>query len=253
MSNKVKYGLHKNTSAHQEAAREELHRLFKCRPFPDELLLTNLGLFARASALAKIFFLHEAYLKIKNIPGDIYVFGVWLGQDIVVLESIRAMIEPYNASRNIIGFDTFTGYPEISAFDNISDTINVRGYSTQKNYKKFLEDLLDYHRKENTMGHAVTHTLIAGDVTRTVTEYVDANPASMIAMAYFDLALYEPTIAALNSINDRLMPGSVIIFDELNDSRYPGETLAFREWTKNKSYEICRSNILPDRTFMTLK
>jgi hypothetical protein len=75
----------------------------------------------------------------------------------------------------------------------------------------------------------------------------------MVAMAYFDLALYEPTISALNSISDRLMPGSVIVLDELNDPRYPGETVAFREWARDKSYEITRSNILPDRTFVTIK
>ena len=253
MENNMQYGLHNNSSSTQLAAREQLVRLFQSRPFSDELLLTNFGLFARASALAKIFFLHEAYLKIKNMPGDIYVFGVWLGQDIVVLESMRAMIEPYNASRKFVGFDTFEGYVGISDLDETSETIKPEGYTTEKNYQQFLEDLLAYHRQENTLGHAVTHRLIAGDVTRTAKEYVDANTSSMVAMAYFDLALYEPTIAALNSISDRLMPGSVIVLDELNDPRYPGETLAFREWAINKSYEISRSNILPDRTFVTIK
>jgi hypothetical protein len=253
MEKNMQYGLHNNSSTTQLAAREQLVRLFQSRPFSDELLLTNFGLFSRASALAKIFFLHEAYLKIKNIPGDIYVFGVWLGQDIVVLESMRAMIEPYNASRKLVGFDTFEGYVGISALDKTSETIKPEGYTTEKNYQQFLEDLLAYHRQENTLGHAVTHKLISGDVTKTAKEYVEANTSSMVAMAYFDLALYEPTISALNSISDRLMPGSVIVLDELNDPRYPGETIAFREWARDKSYEITRSNILPDRTFVTIK
>lgn len=248
----VNYGLHNNTSAHQESARDQLRQLFKNRPFSDELLLTNFGLFFRSSALAKVFFLHEAYLKIRNIPGDIYVFGVWLGQDVVLFESLRAMLEPYNASRKIVGFDTFEGYDSISEKDAVSDVIKTDGYTAGKEYQQYLENLLSYHRKENTMGHAVTHRLVAGDVTKTAQEYVNSNPASMIALAYFDMALYEPTAAALKSISDRLMPGSVIVLDEMNDPRYPGETVAFREWISGKKYEVRRSEVLPDRTFITL-
>jgi len=253
MTEKFSYELHNNTSISQEEARDKLRDLFKNRPFSDDLLLTNLGLFARSSALSKLFFLHEAYLKIRSIPGDIYVFGVWLGQDMVVFESMRAMLEPYNASRKIIGFDTFNGYSGFSDKDLLSDTIKEQGYTTNKTYPQFLEELLAYHRQENTMGHAVTHKLIEGDISKTVGMYIDSNQASVVAMAYFDLALYEPTIAALNAINERLVPGSVIVMDELNDPRYPGETMAFREWAKEKSYEIRRSEILPDRTFITLK
>ena len=253
MTEKVNYELHNNSSISQVDARVQLRNLFKERPFSDDLLLTNFGLFARASALSKLFFLHEAYLNIRSIPGDIYVFGVWLGQDVVVLESMRAMLEPYNASRKIIGFDTFKGYTGFSNDDLLSDTIKDSGYTTSHNYVKFLNELLAYHRKENAMGHLVTHKLIEGDISETVQQYVDLNQSSMIAMAYFDLALYEPTIAALNAINDRLVPGSLIVMDELNDPRYPGETIAFREWAKEKSYEIKRSEILPDRTFIILK
>jgi hypothetical protein len=250
---KVGYGLHNNTSDKQRTAREQLLHLFKNRNISDELLLTNFGLFFRASALSKLFFLHEAYRKIRHLPGDIYVFGVWLGQDVVVFESMRAMLEPYNASRKIIGFDTFDGYVGITAADTQSEIIKTDGYSAGSNYMEYLEQLLAYHRSENTMGHAVTHRLIKGDVTETTPAYLTEHPESMVALAYFDIAVYEPTLAALNSISERLMPGSVIVMDELNDPRYPGETRAFREWAAKRSYEISRSEILPDRTFITIK
>jgi hypothetical protein len=70
----------------------------------------------------------------------------------------------------------------------------------------------------------------------------------MITMAYFDLALYDPTNAVLNAINDRMVPRSLIVMDKLNDPRYHGVTMAFREWAKEKTYEIKRFEILPDRT-----
>ena len=200
-----------------------------------------------------MWFLHEAYLNFVFLTGDIYVFGVWLWQDIVVFESMRAMLEPYNASRKIIGFDTFEGYESISEHDARSDVIADDGYAVKAGYKDFLEELLAYHRSENSMGHAVTHTLIEGDVTKTAQDYVEHHPESMVALAYFDMALYQPTLAALNSISDRLVPGGVIVMDELNDPRYPGETLAFRDWAQGRSYDISRSAILPDRTFITIR
>lgn len=253
MKKKPLPALHNNTSDKQLRGREKLKQLFAARPMDDELLLTNFGLFARSSALAKLFFLHEAYKLIRHLPGDIYVFGVWLGQDVVTFESMRAMLEPYNASRKIIGFDTFEGYPKLSEKDRKSEVVKSAGYWVPENYKEYLEELLAYHRSENTMGHAVTHTLVQGDVTKTIKQHLDQHPESMAALVYLDLALHEPTAAALKHLNDRLMPGSVVIFDEINDPRYPGETIAFREWIKNRPYEIRRSEVLPDRTFVILK
>jgi len=253
MKNDITYGLHNSTSADQHLARDTLRKLFEERPFPDELLLTNFGLFFRASALAKVFFLHECYEKIKSIPGDIFVFGVWLGQDVVLFESLRAMLEPYNASRKIVGFDTFEGYQGISDQDRSSDVIKPGGYTTHRSYQQYLDSLLAYHRLENMMGHAVTHRLVQGDVVKTAPNYIEQHPEAMVALAYFDMALYEPTRAALNSLSDRLMPGSIIVLDELNDPKYPGETVAFREWVASRSYTIERSKILPDRTIVTIK
>lgn len=245
--------LHNNSSAAQIDARANLSELFKSREFSDNLLLTNLGLFFRASALAKIFFLHESYSLIKSIPGDIYVFGVWLGQDLVVLESMRAMLEPYNASRALVGFDTFSGYSGIGEKDAPSEVISSSGYLVPEEYPTYLKNLLNYHRQENAMGHAIRHELVVGNIQNTAPEYVETHPESIVAMAYFDLALYEPTIAALKAIESRLICGSVIVFDELNDPRYPGETQAYREWIAGRPHQIFRSEILPDRTFVVMK
>lgn len=248
-----KFTPHNNTSGKQMTARENLYRLFKERPFNDAELLINFGLFARSSALSKIFFLHEAYQKAIDIPGDIWVLGTWLGQDLVVFESMRAMLEPYNASRTFVGFDTFDGYEGISDRDLSSDTIKLDGYATPVNYKDYLEQILAYHRSENTMGHAVRHRLVEGDVRKTVSEYLEQHQETLIALAYFDLAVFEPTLDALKAIDERLCTGSVLVFDELNDERYPGESIAVRQWLKNRRYKISRSKILPDRSFITIE
>ncbi|SEK62608.1 Macrocin-O-methyltransferase (TylF) [Roseovarius nanhaiticus] len=243
---------HNNTSQSQQEARQQLHKLFDMRPFDDATLLTNFGLFARSSALAKIFFLHEIYNEILTVPGDIYVLGTWLGQDLVVFESMRAMLEPYNASRAFVGFDTFDGYEGITDLDKRSETVKGDGYAVPDNYKDYLAQLLAYHRSENAMGHAVEHNLVQGDACNTVATYMDEHPEAFVALAYFDMALYEPTKAALEAMEERLLSGSLLVFDELNDARYPGESKAVREWLKGKRYTIRRSRFLPDRSLVTL-
>lgn len=243
---------HNNTSDKQLSAREKLYQLFRNRPFDDPTLLTNFGLFARSSALAKLFFLYEAYEKAMQTPGDIFVLGTWLGQDLVVFESMRAMLEPYNASRAFVGFDTFEGYEGIGGDDVTSGTIKSDGYAVPQSYEDYLAEVLAYHRSENAMGHAVQHHLVKGDVRETVSGYFEEHPESVVALAYFDMALFEPTKAALAAMEDRLLTGSVLAFDELNDTRYPGETMAVREWLKGRTYTVKRSRFLPDRSFVTL-
>jgi hypothetical protein len=109
------------------ALREALYKLFAERPMPDDQLLVNLGLYMRSSALTKILFINELYEIILDIPGVIMEFGIWWGQNLILFENLRAIYEPFNRSRRIIGFDTFRGYPEISEKDVPSDTIKRGG------------------------------------------------------------------------------------------------------------------------------
>ena len=63
----------------------------------------------------------------------------------------------------------------------------------------------------------------------TVPAYLEENPETIIALAYFDFDLYEPTKVVLEAIKDRLVKGSIVGFDELNDHDAPGETRAVME------------------------
>jgi hypothetical protein len=230
-------------------ARKELLALFRERPIPDEELLVNLGLYMRSGALARILFLNEIYQKIIAIPGIVCEFGVWWGQNLVVFENFRAAYEPYNHLRRIVGFDTFTGYSGITAADQRSTTIAEGVYAAPPGYEAYLERLLSYHEAENVMSHIRKHELVKGDATLSSGEWFGRNPATLVALAFFDLALYEPTKACLLAIRDRLVKGSIIAFDEFSSEDYPGETLAALEVLGVEGFEILRSRFLPDRAY----
>lgn len=58
--------------------------------------------------------------------------------------------------------------------------------------------------------------------------YLEANPQTITVLAYFDLELYEPTLATLRATSPYLTCGSVIAFDQHNHAKWPGETAAPR-------------------------
>lgn len=255
MSSEKDFGYKMETKASEQqlSHRELLYKLFRDRPIPDDQLLICLGLFMRSSALTKILFVNEAYQLILNQPGIIVEFGTWWGQNLVLFENLRAIYEPFNQSRRVIGFDTFEGYPEISDKDRPSETIKVGGYKVADNYLQYLEGLIDYHEKNNVLAAVKKHELVRGDVSKTAPQYFAENGDVVIALAYFDMALYDPTKAALEAILPHLVPGSVLMLDEFNNHDYPGETLAFKEVFKGIRYRPKKSQFMTDRTFIIIE
>ena len=117
-------------------------------------------------------FLNELYELIYDIPGVIMEFGCWWGQNLCVFENLRAIYEPFNQNRKIIGFDTFSGYTQLSSKDISGGTVKESGHRLPEGYENYLEDLLSCHEKINLLGHIKKHSIIKGDVTQTLPDYL---------------------------------------------------------------------------------
>lgn len=232
--------------------REQFRATFKKCPLPDNELLRNLGLFINRQAFSRMLFMHELYKKIINVNGVIMEFGVRWGQNLALFESFRGIYEPYNYTRKIIGFDTFCGFPSIHPKDRESDIITIGGYSVTEGYEEYLKEVLDYHEQESPASHIQKYQLVKGDVMVTIDKYLEDNPETIIAFAYFDLDLYEPTRKCLEAIRERLTKGTVLGFDELNWRDAPGETLALKEVLGLSKYKIRRSPLLPATAYIVI-
>lgn len=240
-------------SAEEKRAREIILELFKSSPIPEDELLVNLGLYLRSTVLAKILYLNELYQAIRNLPGIVLEFGVWWGANLALLESFRSVYEPYNWTRKVVGFDTFQGYPAIGEKDGTSSYAAVGGYTVSEGYEEYLGKMLDAHEADNVMSHITKYELVAGDVVKTIDQYLNDNPQTVIALAYFDLALYEPTKKCLEAIRPYLVRGSVLALDELNSKEFPGETIAVREVLGLDKYRVVKSQFLPDRSYIVVE
>ncbi len=230
-----------NPSKQEITARERFFEIFRKCPIPPNELLSNLGLFMNRQTLSRIVFMHELYQKIIPIHGIIIEFGVRWGQNLALFSSFRGMYEPYNYNRKIVGFDTFAGFPAVAKEDG-TDTIATTGaYDVTARYEDYLNTVLAYHETESPMSHIKKYELIRGDACETTADYLQKHPETIVALAYFDFDIYEPTKKCLELIKDHLTKGSVIGFDELNCPWFPGETIAVKEVFGLSKYSIRRS------------
>ena len=140
--------------------------------------------------------------------------------------ALRGIYEPYNRLRKIIGFDTFSGFTETHKNDGDNQ---IGDYSVPQNYEDFLENQLIEMEKFSPLEHIKKHEIIKGDVSETVSNYIDQNSHTIFALCYFDLDVYTPTKEVIKAIKPRIGKGTILAFDELNDEDMPGETLAFLE------------------------
>jgi hypothetical protein len=244
--------LHKSTETELER-RQRFVSLMNKHTIPENEILMNMGLFLRRQLLSRIFFMNEMYQRIINVHGVIMEFGVRWGQNLALFENFRGMYEPYNYTRKLIGFDTFEGFPSVHDKDGKADVIAKGAFSVTKGFEDYLTQVLDFHESESPIPHIKKHELCKGDAIETVEKYLKDHPETIIAMAYFDFDIYEPTKRCLTAIKDRLTKGSVIGFDELNHPEYPGETLALKETLGLTNYRIIRSPLVPTSSYIVIE
>ena len=251
---KQEFITNKNYASDEEvyAYRDLVEHLDRC-PIPKSEILANLGLFLTRSSLSRILFMHELYLKIIKTHGIIIEFGVRWGQNLALFTTFRNMYEPYNYNRRIVGFDTFEGFPGVSTKDGESKSVVAGALSLTEGYWNILTRLLSAQERLAPRSNITKHELVKGDVCETLPKYLNDHPETIIALAYFDLDLYEPTKKCIELIKPHLTKNSIIGFDELNFKEFPGETIALKESWVLSSCRIHRNPLSINQSYLTFE
>jgi len=223
------FGIKTYSSSEEHAVRKSFYEQFKSCPIPDNQLLSNLGLFLNSKSMARLLFLDHIYQQIIDVHGVVMEFGTRWGQNLAVFSALRGIYEPFNRHRKLVGFDTFKGFPSISAKDGKSDMMKKGELAVTENYDQYLTRTLELQEKDNPLAHLKKFELRVGDATKEINRYLKEHPETIISLVYFDFDLYEPTKKCLEAIRPHLVKGSVVGFDELNDIDSPGETVALME------------------------
>lgn len=212
-------------------ARREIFELMNSYQATSEEKERSMGLFLRGSLLARIFAVADIYKRIVDIPGSILDIGTWRGQTAVVCENLRAIFEPLHFNRRVVCFDTFEGYKGFSDYDNATPLHHDGTYDVGgETYGDFLNRLLILHEKSNAMGHNHgKHKVVKGDCRETIPLFFKESPGELVALSFFDLNSYDPTLKAIEQILERLVPGGIVAFWQMTREAIPAEARVYIE------------------------
>jgi len=230
----------------------QLAALLQSSSIPQGEILGNLSLYLTRSSLSQILFMSDLYRTIVNVHGIVIEFGSRWGRNLALFSTLRNVFEPHNYGRKIVGFDTFEGFPATSPEDGRDAVIKVGALSVEADYKQYLDELLAVHERLSPRPQLRRFETVKGDVQKTLPIYLDEHPETIVALAYFDMDLYEPTKAALKTILPYLTKGSVIGFDELCLREFPGETKALREVFDLSRHALVRSPYSSHQSYIVL-
>lgn len=187
----------------------------------------------RRQDIARFLTKYEIFKISLPANGSIVECGVFAGGGLLSWHHFSAIAEPYNHTRKIIGFDTFSGFPDVHEKDTqrgASEHSHVGAFATNNSIVGEIQSLVDIHDRNRPLGHIPKIEIVAGDACKTIPKYVDDNPHLLISLLYLDFDIYEPTKVALEHLYLRVVKGGVVAFDELNCLEWPGETIALREF-----------------------
>lgn len=195
-------------------------------------LLTN-PMFANSRSIKTL----EEHFKIAtdNITvkdGFIMEFGVFQGRSI-------NMISGYKPNSAVYGFDSFEGLP-----DDWGATVYEKGHFKVDNLPEVNPNV----------------TLVKGWYDQTLPKFVEEHKAEFeknkVALIHIDCDMYSSTKTVFDCLKPYIVPGTVIIFDELVG--YPrweeGEWQALNELLDETGYKYkatSTGHILPMYTFIT--
>lgn len=232
--------------AHKHTGQERgfmhgLQACFETSGLNTAMRLQNFPNYVRRQDIARFMARVEIFKQCLHVNGSIVECGVFAGAGLMTWHHCTAIYEPYNHTRRIFGFDTFEGFPSVSAQDGEqAGLVQVGSLKASETMEDELNQLIALHDQNRPLGHIPKAQLIAGDACQTIPRFVEDNPHVLISLLYLDFDLYEPTRAALEHLYDRVVRGGLVVFDELNCPEFPGETAALLEAFDLRDVELRR-------------
>lgn len=233
-----------------EAGRNQA--CFDRNPESWEKKMENFPKYVRRQNITRFLALYEIFKLILPVKGSIVECGVFRGFGTMSWTKFSAIMEPTNLMRRVYGFDSFSGFPEVSDKDRADKSSHVKEGDLFADSMAEIEELVSIQDSTRFLGHVDKTHLVKGDATKTIPQFIEENPHLIVSLLFLDFDLYEPTKVALEHIVPRMPKGAVIAFDELDNPLWPGESLAMIEYFRDKPLKIERVDFDPYIGFAVL-
>ena len=222
--------------------------MFDQSHYSTEDKLKNFPKYIQNKDLMRYLAMYELFKLQTDIKGSVVECGVHQGGGLAMWQHLSVILDIHQVYRNIVGFDTFAGFPNVGESDGAAKVGQFNeGPEALEELKaalKFVDEQVygaDFSRME----------LVIGDAVKLIPAYIKTKPYFLVSLLYLDFDLYEPTKVALDHFLPRMPKGAVLAFDEVNNQQWPGETQALLEtfdlnqhqlrsfpWERNISYIV---------------
>lgn len=165
--------------------------------------------------------IHLSYaIELAELDGYVLEFGVYKGK------TLKHMCKTFSKKQPIYGFDSFEGLPEpwYTTTDQTLETVaHPKGYFSGVSVEQL-------KFKDNVK-------LIKGFFDTSLPEWLQEHTDFVIKLLHIDCDLYSSTKTVFEYLNDFIVPGTIIVFDEMYpwggaeyDLWHEGEYKALVEW-----------------------
>lgn len=210
-----------------------------------------------------------------NNDGDIFEFGVYRGRSLI---TVAMILKELKSKKKIYGFDTFTGFPSHSKYDDLNQfKKKIFNKKIQKDFQRFIEIKKKINKKKkftfnniSTSGNfdqsSFKHLkekinyfnldnveIIQGDFKHTVPNFFRNNLVK-ISSCNIDCDLYDGYKITLPYVYKNLSKRGYIYLDEYYSLKFPGAKIATDAFCKKikilpKKHKVRKGEF--DRYYLT--
>jgi hypothetical protein len=217
---------------------------------PDKL--RNFTKYVRRQDTARFLCRFEIFKRQLNIKGSIVECGVHQGGGLMGWAHYSAALEPYNYHREIIGFDTFEGFPDVTSEDGHAENARRGAFGEKHDTFADLRNSIEAFDENRFLNNKQKIKLVKGDANLTIPNYIEHNKHLLVSLLYLDFDIYKPTVTALEHFLPRIPKGGIIAFDEVNNEGWPGETMALLEKLDLRQHRLECLEYEPEVSFIQL-
>lgn len=173
---------------------------------------------------------YELFKMTAGLAGAIVECGVFKGVSLARFAMFRELLSN-PLGKKIIAFDTFELFPET---EHSADQAPRARFVREAGAESISAEQMMHVLAAKGCQRAVE--CVAGDICKTVPEYVQKNPHLRICLLNLDTDVYEPAVTILKHLYPRIVTGGVLILDDYGV--FPGETQAVDEFFAAKGIKI---------------
>ncbi|MCS7032205.1 MAG: hypothetical protein NZL92_11850 [Gloeomargarita sp. SKYG116] len=176
------------------ACLAELERYWSESPGSVNVKLENFTKYVTRESLTKFLARTEVFLKQLHVNGSVVEMGVARGASLMTWYHLSTIYEPTNYLREIIGFDTFTGFPEISEVDRtgtqVSEHTKVGGMAVESGMAEDILRAASIHDVTRFLGHIPKLKLVVGDICQTLPKFLQDNPHLVVSLLHLNAVVF---------------------------------------------------------------